>query len=606
MTQYLFLFSIGPVQAFISQARKTGDLYAGSQMLSCLIDDAMETLEKASPEAERIYPRPEIESKPNRFIAIINTDTPEPIGAAVEAAVRDRFRNMADEVFERFTSEISKPDGYDKQIDRFLQVNWLMYPCQSDDYAGCYEALERHFGAIKNVRAFEQFEETGRKCALDGERNVKIYRQTRDETEKAKDVRKTKLFTHDVILIDDHSEDAGIRLKDLQPGEGLSAVGFTKRCFESGAFPSTAKIALMKTLDELERDDIGKESLKLYRNLYQSVHFDAQLYYPENLTRDYFKKHGLDRLSKNLPSILKVYKNVEKNAEERKLQFQKYYAIILFDGDSMGKWLSGERLTETSNLLSFHKALSEKLGVFAQWAKSYLTPPKGQAVYAGGDDFLGLVNLDFLFEVMAKLRLEFNEMVSKPLFESSDFAIRDGKPLTFSAGIAVAHYKTPLSEVLKWARRMEKEAKEIDDNKDAFAISVIKHSGDIYKTAFKWYYNEIRTTDIFDTLVQQIKTGHFSGKSLMNLDTEFRRMTDVDGKLTDRKMVVAEMKRLVIRSCQMKRDQGESRDDFKARKDDAVKTMTENLKTLNSISRRSFENFLSALGIIDFLTRKVT
>ena len=28
--QYLFLFTIGPVQSFIAQARKTRDLYAGS------------------------------------------------------------------------------------------------------------------------------------------------------------------------------------------------------------------------------------------------------------------------------------------------------------------------------------------------------------------------------------------------------------------------------------------------------------------------------------------------------------------------------------------------------------------------------------------------
>ncbi|NTW88345.1 MAG: hypothetical protein HGB26_04300 [Desulfobulbaceae bacterium] len=31
--QYLFLFTIGPVQSFIAQARKTRDLYAGSAIL---------------------------------------------------------------------------------------------------------------------------------------------------------------------------------------------------------------------------------------------------------------------------------------------------------------------------------------------------------------------------------------------------------------------------------------------------------------------------------------------------------------------------------------------------------------------------------------------
>jgi CRISPR-associated protein Cmr2 len=37
----LLLFTIGPVQSFISQARKTQDLYAGSKLLSVLIGEAI-------------------------------------------------------------------------------------------------------------------------------------------------------------------------------------------------------------------------------------------------------------------------------------------------------------------------------------------------------------------------------------------------------------------------------------------------------------------------------------------------------------------------------------------------------------------------------------
>lgn len=35
-SSYLFLFTIGPVQSFIAQARKTRDLYAGSKILGGL------------------------------------------------------------------------------------------------------------------------------------------------------------------------------------------------------------------------------------------------------------------------------------------------------------------------------------------------------------------------------------------------------------------------------------------------------------------------------------------------------------------------------------------------------------------------------------------
>ncbi|MBK6682241.1 MAG: hypothetical protein IPG53_20725 [Ignavibacteriales bacterium] len=39
--KYLFLLSIGPVQSFIAQARKSRDLRLGSELLSRLIDTAL-------------------------------------------------------------------------------------------------------------------------------------------------------------------------------------------------------------------------------------------------------------------------------------------------------------------------------------------------------------------------------------------------------------------------------------------------------------------------------------------------------------------------------------------------------------------------------------
>ena len=45
-TQYLFLFTIGPVQGFIAQARKTRDLYAGSAILGEIISAAIDQTKK--------------------------------------------------------------------------------------------------------------------------------------------------------------------------------------------------------------------------------------------------------------------------------------------------------------------------------------------------------------------------------------------------------------------------------------------------------------------------------------------------------------------------------------------------------------------------------
>ena len=46
MKKHLFLFTISPVQAFIAQARKAQDLYAGSRLLSDLVRFSIDTFFK--------------------------------------------------------------------------------------------------------------------------------------------------------------------------------------------------------------------------------------------------------------------------------------------------------------------------------------------------------------------------------------------------------------------------------------------------------------------------------------------------------------------------------------------------------------------------------
>ena len=63
MNKYLFLFTVGPVQSFIGQARKTQDLYAGSFLLSHLIDSAMKEIEDKVNNCKFIFPHKNIKSK---------------------------------------------------------------------------------------------------------------------------------------------------------------------------------------------------------------------------------------------------------------------------------------------------------------------------------------------------------------------------------------------------------------------------------------------------------------------------------------------------------------------------------------------------------------
>ncbi len=267
----------------------------------------------------------------------------------------------------------------------------------------------------------------------------------------------------------------------MTEGEGICSVCFSKRLseiyFKNGynyvkEFPSVAEISLMDSLIKL-----NPSQLKKYKDLF-GKNFDDQLFFEENLNKKYFKKYKypIEKLD-GAKSLLNEISKENRNG----VKLPKYYAILNLDGDSMGRWLSGQNLNDKAQLLSFHKSLTEKLGSFSDEVKKIIIEPKGKLVYSGGDDVLAFANLNHLLPVLKELRGKF------PKFEETKNVL-DGQTSSASCGICISHYKTPLSETLRWARTIEKEAKKID-GKNAFAIAVLKRSGEIRETAFKWEYD---------------------------------------------------------------------------------------------------------------------
>ena len=612
MKRYLFLFTLGPVQSFIAQARKTQDLYAGSFLLSYLIDSTMKKLSPQLNSGEFIFPHKAIKSKPNRFIATIESDDIAEIGKELKEYVRNEFQQITNNVLGNL--DLDAPDGFESQVKTHLQVNWVALPLAKDDYAGRYKELERYLGAIKNVRNFQQLKETGRKCSLCGERNVLFYRLTDEEKKKGglkvrQDGLLKKLYVKEkeVVFFDPEKERDNLK---FQKGEGLCAVCFTKRFTEryfeerleynyTKHFPSTAEIAAMEWLSK-----IPDKEKRDYKAFFKD--FDAQLFYEENWEKKYLEKYNYfkdDNSLKKAKQKLKEFYDIksDKNRDKELDKPSKYYAILRLDGDSMGRWLSGEFLEKKTELKEFHKKLTKELGAYAECVdgekseNGIIKEPRGKRVYAGGDDVLAFVNLNHLLPVMKDLRTKF------PEFEEFGFEVKDNKKSSASAGIAIAHYKTPLSEVLKWAKKMEKEAKTIDDRKkaksindgkDAFAIAVLKRSGEIRKTVFKWQYGTPSVIDVLDHLIQSLNQKEFSNNFIKSLGLEFRRLMDEEGQYKDSDIIKTEMKRVVARSCML--DEG--------RKKRAVDDLTEKLDMLYTKSK-SLDNFLSALDIADFIER---
>ena len=242
MNKHLFLFTITNVQNFIAQARKTQDLFAGSQLLSDLIDCAMKTFQNDDKKRTIIFPDIDTPMKTNRFLGKIENNSEElkTIGEDVEKAVRDELMKYAKElILEKY--KVNAPiflKGFNQQINQLLDIKWAFVPFENDkNYKKAHNKIEKAVAALKNIRSVKQFDyqiengqkitgERGRKCSVDGERNVKFYRKTEKERDEKK-LLKTKLF------IDNKSEvnfvPNSVQLSIISEGEGLSAVSMLKR-----------------------------------------------------------------------------------------------------------------------------------------------------------------------------------------------------------------------------------------------------------------------------------------------------------------------------------------------------------------------------------------
>ncbi|MCB0650819.1 MAG: type III-B CRISPR-associated protein Cas10/Cmr2 [Saprospiraceae bacterium] len=600
----LFLFTIGPVQSFIAQARKNLDLYAGSKILSRLCNVAMETARQEG--IKIIVPQvvEGVESLPNRFVGKIAESDDQKlaeIGNKIEESVRLSFNDISDQALKKIRLTKSKitPDfrkNYDQQVKNHLEIFWLFYP-EDVSYYDAYHKIEASLGGIKNIRSFNQIPEKGRKCSLDGVNNALFF------GEGSKSIYSN--FNGGIELDTDDSW--------MNENEGLSAVSFMKRnysddFFKKPSFVSTAGIALSHYLKE----HINESEYNSYKLLFNGGRlFDEQLCYAENLTEKYFKKHGLKKVleATGLDSITEHHKRIFGEKE-----LPKYYALIVFDGDHMGQIMGGKYLKKEHQheLEFFQENVSELLGKFAKKSKQFLNEPKGKTIYAGGDDFLGLINLNALFEVLKDLRNSFEVDVNQKVKTKFKDQITEGFDFTFSAGVVIAHYKSPLHFVLQKTREMEKKAK--DEGRNRLAIAALKHSGEAHEAILPWDLknNESQNLIHLEAVVKHLtkpepnSTSNFSETFIRNLERELYQLADNNGRLLEGElhnlMLVSlaehEMKRLLKRSLQ------------KDKPEQLVDEILDHLKPLmnkyseNDLMEVPIYNFIELLKITLFIKRK--
>ncbi|MDG5816169.1 type III-B CRISPR-associated protein Cas10/Cmr2 [Chitinispirillales bacterium ANBcel5] len=486
--QFLLLISIGPVQDFISSARKLRDLWFGSNLLSELSKRVAKSLHSQG--CELIFPAIEnvSELEENSELIVANkiltsysgTIPPKVIIANAKKEWRKMLESIADDTKNELRNYPLKVNEkvFDAQISDIGEFFGVWAQIGSDSYYNGRQSIERLLSGRKKIREFEAPKWNGKgipKNSLDG------YRET--------------VFTNKI------NELKGL----LKKNEKLDAIGFIKRFYpirkkakNVEQFEDLADIAIAPWLKAIKKGT-KKPVLDTFESIIAS---DTSNHRKNDKLSDnpilselyYVKKSDLNDYisSESVENAWKKLRELRESAGEP----TKYACILLGDGDNMGKVIG-----EIKDMKG-HKTFSRSLSEFAAHAKKIVSKNEGSLVYAGGDDVLAYAPMHTALLCANELRKAFFKQMKKVII---DLGLKCQIP-TFSIGIAIVHYSEPLGNALNLARETENIAKTIA-GKDALAIILKKRSGSPTQIYGKWdnFKGEKGIVEDLHYLVQRLR-----------------------------------------------------------------------------------------------------
>jgi len=484
--QYLH-FTLGPVQGFVAQARRTRDFWAGSFLLSWLTAHAIKAVQDAGGEivmpsvqddamlnmikGEILNEAPKTGSLPNNFIAQV----PEGFDGNIAInAVQDAWKALADKVWEKdklADAGVSKA-LWDSQIKGFWDMAWVI--AGSDD-AGV-------LAQRKNWRSTMPPESLGDKCTMMGEW------QELSGAERPKPKQQEKFWE---------------KLKpygtmDLRKHERLCAIAYVKRRFVHvwqqleghqdwklpSSVPSTSYMAAVHWLEALIKENPATE---------ETSNFCKKASSGERLTRiqcisDALKESPSEHLKaladvdgralfdsdkKEDAEINRVRKAMLNTTSDFNVPLSPFYAILMMDGDNLGKTkeaLAKAKLPAT--------ALSEALAEFTKQVPDIVEENNGFLIYAGGDDVLAILPLEDAMDCALACRKAYMAIFDSKSIAAGSYSI--------SAAIEYAHMKLPLTMILKDAHKLLDDVAKDKTGRDALACRVWKSGGEQQTWAMPW------------------------------------------------------------------------------------------------------------------------
>ena len=574
MTHKVLHFTLGPVQGFIADARRTRDLWAGSFLLSWLSGQAMAALCEQGgsivfPKAEgdelyesilsdrcnsKVEKSPFIGSLPNRFKADV-TNVEGDAGEICKSAISEAWNKLAGAVYAQFIAGRVESLGidtkriWDRQVDQFWDMTWVIGDEPGSGRDGSW--LDQR----KNWRAHYAGKnglESGDLCRLMG-----VYQEisghsrlgSKGEGSKAKQQAFWKAL----------SEVRGIGSLDLKADERLCAIALIKRLFPRLSkiqdivgwipggngqmdivhWPSVSYIAALPWLKATENLKSEQQN-EYWENADQNL---ASNFMGETSTKLFgLPVNGLFKLDGHLlhrdgisawpTDDLKGETEIERTASRQNLmngligiekavgaRASEFYAMLLMDGDSIGA-----RLGECPNVVK------DGLASFTDSVKSYFgkpNPSNGVLIYAGGDDVMAVVPLDTAIQAALDLRALYSKAF-KDAFESASDAMESQlEKFTMSAALIYAQYKIPVRRVLSHAHHYLYDVAKEQNGRDSLAVAVAKPGGVGFQWVSMWSSESVKPVETLKNLAMETnKRQHVSSGLFYNLKTRYEPLFD--------------------------------------------------------------------------------
>lgn len=491
MTKHLLLVTIGPVQDFIAQARRTRDLWHGSHMISELSRAVARTLVEDG--ARLLIPaldpgdvglracwrpiRPETNRPPeaiaNKIWAVTASDQdPAQLASHARAAVKGCLRSHADSVWQKFSTLLPpevKP-VWDEQVEDVLEFVAGWVALDGRPFTDVRAELDDGVTARKRLRDFRPWVNMGqsgaRKSSLDGARVSVLPFADKGESGAKRKALITKLR--------------------LGSGEELDAIGLIKRGgAEPEQFIPLVNVALApwlawvarKHADALNECIRACESLEVQRLtsplLADDFRFEASILLPARWP-SLQEEQGYDKAEvkprwETAKAVVLTLRHVTRARED-----ELYVACLVADGDRMGDAIN--RIHDPEQLRDFSRDLS----AFANDARAIVGEHSGSLVYAGGDDVLAFVPVSRALDCAEALRRRFTKIVGASC-RRLGLVDADHPEPSLSVGIGVGHYMESMGELLELGREAEAMAKgpalAMEHTRNALAIIVDKRSG---------------------------------------------------------------------------------------------------------------------------------